>query len=107
MSRIEPFIQLRYWGLRPSAELEDAVAVASARLGPLRERIELCKLQVGRWSLHHDQGFVFRATLSLAPAGGGASIDVEEESEVGAPASARAEVLNAVFQRAASRLAKG
>ncbi|HEX5658159.1 MAG TPA: hypothetical protein VFX59_13235 [Polyangiales bacterium] len=104
MSRIEPFIQLRYWGLRPSAQLEDTIADASARLRPLRDRIERCELHVGRWSLHHDQGQLFRATLSVELAGGGAPIALEEETEVGAPVAARAEVLDTVFQRAASRI---
>jgi hypothetical protein len=104
MSRIEPFIQLRYWGLRPSPELEDTIASASARLRPVRDQIERCELHVGRWSLHHDQGELFRATLSVEPVGGGAAIALEEETEVGAPSSERAGVLNTVFQRAYSRL---
>jgi hypothetical protein len=107
MPRIEPYIQLHYWGIRPSAELEDTIAASSARLHPLRARIERCQLQVGRWSLHHGQGQLFRATLSIEPAGGGATIALEEEGEVGAGVEARAEVLETVFQRAASRLSAG
>jgi hypothetical protein len=107
MSRIEPFLQLRYWGLRPSSELEETIADSSAHLRPHRDRIERCQLHVGQWSLHHDQGKLFRATLSIDCVGGGASVEMEEETEVGAPASSRAEVLNTVFSRAASRLAAG
>ncbi len=107
MSRIEPFLQLRFWGLRPSVEIEEEIAQASARLQPFTKHIEHAELHVGRWTLHHDQGQVFRATLSIAPKGGGAPIAMEEETEVGAPLAARVSVLDTVFTRAASRLAAG
>jgi hypothetical protein len=107
MSRIDPYIELHYWGVRPSVELEETIAAASERLSPYRKRIERALLHVGRWALHHDQGFLFRVTLSVEPAGGGTAISLEDETDVGAPVSARAELLDTVFQRAAARLARG
>src|SRR6201992_4190288 len=104
MSRIEPYIQLRYWGLWPSPELEATIAASSARLSPYRDRIESCELHIGRWSRHHEQGLLFRATLSIEPAGGGAAIAMEEETEVGAPVAARTDVLETGVARAASGL---
>ncbi|MET0284811.1 MAG: hypothetical protein ABW352_10085 [Polyangiales bacterium] len=107
MSRIEPYIQLHLWGVRPSAELEETIATASTHLSPYRKRIDRALLHVGRWSLHHGQGTLFRVTLAVEPAGGGAVISLEEETEVGAPATSLGALVDTVFQRAAPRLARG
>jgi hypothetical protein len=106
MTRTDPHIHLRFWGLRPSVELEATIAEASAPLRAFRDRLGKVELHLGRWALHHAQGHLYRATLTVERKGS-AAIDLEEESELDAPATARGEILHAVFARAAARLAKG
>lgn len=105
MSPIEPFVRIRTWGLRASSELEASIARASTKLSAFRTQIEHCEVHVGRWALHHDQGFVYRVSITIDRKGGQAALTLEDETDLNPELSARDQVLAKVFSRAASRLA--
>ena len=103
MPNIAPFIRVKYWGLRPSPELERAIADASESLGPHRATIESCELHVGRWVQHHDQGYSYRLSLNIEHRG--SMLSLEDETDLNASVEARDQMLRKAFARAASRLA--
>lgn len=105
MPQLEPFVRVRTWGLKASSDLEASIASASSKLSPYRAQIEQCEVQVGRWSLHHDQGYMYRVTVVIDRKGGGAALTLEAETDVNPQASARDAILASVFSRAVSRLA--
>lgn len=104
MPQMEPFVRVRYWGLKASSDLEASVASASAKLSPFRAQIERCEVQVGRWALHQGQGFVYRVAIAIDRKGGGAALTLEDETDRNPALGARDEILAKVFTRAAARL---
>jgi hypothetical protein len=97
-------LQVRLLCLQNTPETRASIDAAAAQIAPFSARIELCKLQLGRWISHHQAGHQYRAELAISLSGHEHTIEASSESALDAAPEALTETLQQAFESARRQL---